>query len=129
MATLTTKLTLTSSNATTDALNLSLSDPLTVTEPLIGISRVDAPASSSSALEIVSNTAVAKYIYIKNTGTQSDGSTAATHELKVKLGTVASIRLAAGEFCFFPVEPSLAVNLHSEGSQLIITEYAYWTRG
>ena len=41
MATVTAKLTLTSSNATSDALNLSVSDVLSTTTPSVGLSRLD----------------------------------------------------------------------------------------
>ncbi len=53
MATLITKLTLTSSNATSDALNLTTTDTLTTTEPAINVARVS--ISQSSATEILTD--------------------------------------------------------------------------
>ena len=66
MATLTAKLTLTSGNATSDALNLSVSDILATQEPAISAARIS--ISHSSPTEILTTAqALRTYVYIKNT--------------------------------------------------------------
>ena len=66
MATLTAKLTLTSSNATSDALNLSVSDVLTVGEPVVNISRISLVGDAAAAT-LFENNATTTYVYLKNT--------------------------------------------------------------
>ena len=66
MATLTAKLTLTSSNATSDTLNLTATDTLTTQEPAINVARIS--ISQSAATEILTTAqALRTYVYIKNT--------------------------------------------------------------
>ena len=64
MATLTTKLTLTSANATSDALNLTSTDTLSVGEPTTGISRKS--IATGSAQSVLASNSAFSYVYIKN---------------------------------------------------------------
>ena len=55
MATLTAKLTLTSANATTDSLNLNVSETLTVGEPAVNVSRVSVLHSAATDILVAAN--------------------------------------------------------------------------
>ena len=125
MATLTTKLTLTSSS-TSDTLNLSVSDTLTVTDPLQGLSKVAIEGSGGSDTTLVASSASNKYVYLRHTGFKDDG-TATTAEVVVDFGTTDSIRLSTGEFAFFPAKASTAITAVSNHTSTILVEYAYWT--
>ena len=98
MATLTPTLTLTSTDATSDALSITVTDSLTVTNPSINIARasilhtgetelLSAAAHSTAADEI--------YFYVRN----MDGTNFV--DVKNAGGTVFA-KLRAGEFMFFP---------------------------
>ena len=65
MATLTAKLTLTSNNATSDALNLTATDTLTTTNPQINVARISAPHDSVTTL-LTTDQAAHTYVYLKN---------------------------------------------------------------
>ena len=128
MATLTTKLTLNSS-ATSDTLNVSATSTLTVTDPIQGLSKIAIEGSAGSDTTLVASSAGNKYVYIKHTGYQSDGSTATSNEVVVDFGTTDSIRLSTGEFTFFPAKASTAITGIASGLTTIVVEYAYWTKG
>ena len=119
MATLVTKLTLTSSNATSDALNLTTTDTLTTTEPAINVARVS--ISQSSATEILTTAqALRTYVYIKNTDNDNF----------VKVSTAGGVTfgvLNPGEFMFFPLWPDTGFELQADTAACIV-EYGYWTK-
>ena len=128
MATLTPKLTLSSSDAIADeTLSLSVTDTLTIGAPSTGVSKVALAVSGGSDTTLVASSANNKYVYIKHTGVQADGSTATSNEVVVDFGTTDSIRLNTGEFAFFPAKASTAITAISNSTQTIIVEYAYWT--
>ena len=127
MATLTPTLTLVSTDVTTDALSLSVTDALTVGAPSIGISKVAIAVAGGSDTTLVASSAGNKYVYIKHTGFQSDGSTASNNEIVVDFGTTDSIRINSGEFAFFPAKASTAITAISNHTSTILVEYAYWT--
>ena len=129
MATLTPTLTLASSDATSDALALSVTDSLTVTNPSIGISKVATAVAGGSDVTIVASSASNKYVYIKHTGYQADGSTSSSNEVVVDFGTTDSIRLNAGEFAWFPAKANTAITVISNHTSTNLVEYAYWTAG
>ena len=130
MATLIPTLTLISSDATSDALNFTVTDSLTTGSPILSLSRTAAEASSGSGVALLaSSIAGNKYFYIKHTALQSDGSTASTGDCIVSIAGNDSIRLAPGEFGFFPIKASLSLSVQSNTSHTIIVEYAYWTKG
>ena len=129
MATLKPTLSLSSTDASTDALSFSVTDSLTVGPPSKGISRVNAGTAGGDTIIKPAGTATA-YMYIKHTGT-TDGSTATTNTVDVEdTDNVAFARLSAGEFMFLPY--SKAGN--SKGVQLQTTagtvqvEYAFFTK-
>ena len=134
MATLQPTLTLTSQDATSDALSFTVTDSLTITTPLIGLSKAVATATPGDTTIVPAGTVVV-YLYVKHTGT-TDGSTSTVRQVDVEFTTGEAIaRLSAGEWLFMPVhhaEASVGVNLHvqhSSSSDVVQMEYAYWTKG
>jgi len=101
----------------------------TIVAPMIGVSKMVAPASGSTEENIVPSGTDNQYTYIKHTGFQADGTTATTNQLSVLFGAVDCIRLKAGEFAFFPCKSDVLVNVESSSSHAIQVEYAYWTAG
>ena len=119
MAILTAKLTLQSSNATSDALNLTVTDSLVTQEPAINVARIS--ISHSSATEILTTAqALRTYVYIKNTDSTNF----------VKVSTAAGVTfgvLNPGEFMFFPLWPDTGFELQADTAACIV-EYGYWTK-
>ena len=105
MATLVTKLTLTSSNATSDTLNLTTTDTLTITEPSIPVARTTVTTVGANNIIQPATDGQTYYVYVKHVG---DSGT-----LNVELtGDVVIGKLAVREFMFMRVGGhSLAVKL------------------
>lgn len=120
MATLTPTLTLSSTDATSDALSLSVSLGLTVTDPSVGISRKTITTADNQEL-VDEATSGVFYFYAKNMDTTNF----------VVLQTTASVqyaRLSPGEFCFFPVNDSNGLEARADTASCVL-EYAYWKKG
>jgi len=92
MATLIPTLTLSSSDATTDALSFSITNSLNITQDVVGPSKVKL---TTSDLEIGPTSYGKSYVYLKNT----DDTIAINIEITDGNSTM---QLAAGEFAFFP---------------------------
>ena len=110
------------------SLSLSVTDTLTVTDPMVGISRVACTVTGASTI-ILPSVDATRYVYIKNTGLDaSDVATTAT--IKVETGDGARvIDLATDEFCFLPHHAEAAGILQLEASaDTVIAEYGYWTK-
>ena len=121
MATLTPTLTLTSSDATSDTLSLSVTDSLTVTAPSVGISKITITTADNQELVDEATGSAIHYFYAKNTDTTNF----------VVLQTTASVqyaRLSPGEFAFFPVNDSNGLEARADTASCIL-EYAYWKKG
>ena len=118
-----------SSNATSDALNLSVSDVLTTTNPTIPVARTSVSTTGANNIIQPATDGQTYYVYVKHTGVDASGA-AVTSTLNVELtGDVVFGKLAAGEFCFLPVGGhSLVVQLQASAST-IVAEYAYFTKG
>jgi hypothetical protein len=143
MATLKPTLTLTSTSGSSGvsedaSLALSVTDTLTVTDPMVGVSRISCNLVGGNQI-ILPDLDVTRYVYIKNTGLDGDDA-ATTASLKVETGNnTRIIDLAADEFCFFPHHGESngliqleANSLNADGttaSGTVIAEYAYWTKG
>ena len=92
MATLIPTLTLSSADATTDLINFSVVDNLTITGKVIGLSRV---VTSTGDLTLLASSSYSRsYVYLKNI----DDSIA----MDVDFGSTASFNIRPGEFAFFP---------------------------
>ena len=129
MATLSTSLTLTSKTTSTDQLALTVADDLTVGAPSVGISRVALEVNGGSDTVIKpAGSAGNHFLYVKHTGFQGDGSTVATAAVVLKLASASLSVLTPGEWSFFNVINSGAINAISSSSETILLEYAYWTK-
>ena len=114
MATLTPTLTLKSSDATSDTLDFSVTDSLSVTGDTVSISRI---ALSTSDLTLLTTSYGKSYVYFKNT----DSSIVMT----IQFGGDSTFTLGAGEFAFFPWNGGAnIVALSASGTPLL--EYALW---
>tara|TARA_A100001201_G_scaffold54493_1_gene53085 strand:+ start:263 stop:658 length:396 start_codon:yes stop_codon:yes gene_type:complete len=130
MATLDATLTLASTDLSSDNLSMTVTDSLTVGPPQQSISMIIASTTGGDNIILPAGTAVA-YVYVKHTGFQTDGTTASTDNCDVEdTDDVAFMRLAPGEFAFFPYNKAGA----SKGVQLQMTggnariEYAFFTK-
>ena len=110
------------------SLSLSVNDTLTVTDPMIGISRV-ACTTTGNATIILPDLDTTRYVYIKNTGLDaSDTATTATIKVETANNT-RIIDLGADEFCFFPHKAENSGLIQLEASaDTVIAEYGYWTK-
>ena len=119
MATLVKTLSLTSTDTSSDALALSVSDSVTVTSPSIDVARTSIATGSAQSL-IASNSAFT-YVYIK---VVSGANT--TDFLQVKIDGNVVFKVRVGEFAFFPLYNSLAITAESYGGATTV-EYGFWS--
>ena len=129
MATLIPTLSLTSSDATSDQLDFSDIDTLTIKAPSSSLSQVVVDTTGANNIIVAANDNKQTWVFIRHTGT-TDGSTTTTAHCDVELtGDVAVGTLKPGEFCFFPFcgnGSSVGVQLQAVGSSVQM-EYAYWS--
>ena len=110
------------------SLSLSVTDTLTVTDPMMGISRVACTATGNETI-ILPDLDSTRYVYIKNTGLDAS-DTATTDTVKVETANnTRIINLSADEFCFFPhkAENSGLIQLEASANTVVV-EYGYWTK-
>ena len=113
MATLTAKLTLTSASATSDILNLTVTDTLTIAQKVIAPSRV---VTSTSDLTLFASSSYSRsYVYLKN----MDSSIA----MDIDFGSTASFNLKPEEFAFFPWHASQNIVVAADSGTPVL-EYA-----
>jgi len=128
MATLTPTLTLSSTDATTDLLNFSVTDSLSVTAPHIGLAKISVSTTGANNIIQPATDGQTYYVYVRHTGVDASGSDVTT-TLNIELtGDVVIGKLAVGEFMFMPIGGhSLGVQLQAS-SGTIVAEYAYFTK-
>ena len=130
MATLTPTLSLVSTDASSNEINFSVTDTLTVTDPQVGLSKVAATTTGGDTV-ILSSHSSNRYLYLRHTGKDaSDSATSQTLQVEIE-NNKSFAELAAEEWMFVPVGQnggSVAVQLEAT-SGTIIAEYAYWTKG
>ena len=120
MATLTPTLTLVSTNASTDALSISVTDSLTVGNPAINVARQEvATTGQFNILTAADNTSIT-YVYVKNI----DSTNVIT--LKDDAGN-SLIDLSPEEFAFFPVKDATGLEATANAAACVL-EYGYWTK-
>ena len=95
MATLTSKLTLTSTTATSDTLNLSSTDTLTFSNDVI---QKRMATSTTAAVFLAAADYGKSYLYLKNLSTDTDERI----DIRATTGGTDIVMLGAGEFCFMP---------------------------
>ena len=124
MATLTPTLTLTSTDATGDELNLTVTDSLTTGNPAINIARASIlHTAETELLSAAAHSAIANdvYFYVKN----MDG----TNFVVVKsAGGADFAKLRAGEFMFLPLKLAAGLEVQADTASCNV-EYAYWKKG
>lgn len=120
MATLTGKLTLTSNNATSDALNLSVSKTLVVGEPIVALSRQSIATSGQFNILTAADNTDITYVFVKNTDS--------TNIITLKDDSANNfLDLGPGEFAFFPVKGGIGLEATANTAACIL-EYAHWTK-
>lgn len=131
MPTIKATLTLTAAagQVSTNALSLTETDTLTVDPiPGVGISRAALAASGGTAVTLIPSTSETKFLYVKNTALQADGSTPTTHVVEVLIGSNSVLRVHPNEWAWVPIVASAAVTAVGSSTHLILVEYAYFTR-
>lgn len=119
MAVITPTLTITSSEVLSDTINLSVTDDLTVVQPL-AFARVTVLHSAPTILQAASTGTY--YLYVKNIGTNSR-----VVDIRIADDSVFA-SLAVGEFCFIPMKVDVGIELLAlVGSEIV--EYAYFKKG
>ena len=119
MATLTPTLTLVSTDATSDALSLTVTDSLTITNPSTNMARAAVLHTGETVLLAGSDQATDAYFYIKNL------DTANFVQVKSDAGAIFS-RLRAGEFLFVNVKEAVGIEVQADTATCEV-EYGYWT--
>jgi hypothetical protein len=124
MGTLTTKLTVSGSAADYgSALNLSVSDSLSVDSPSRGLSRIDVAAAATEVLFADSGANGTTFLYVKNNNTSGSGYV----ELQIDNGNATFGTLENGEWAWIPVDSNEGVQVLGAGATVEV-EFAYWTR-
>lgn len=129
MANITATLTLHSTNITSDELNLSVSDVLSIKSPSVGVSKTTITTTGANHIIVPANDNKQTWVYVKHTGEDGAGA-AVTTEVEVELtGNVAIGTLKTGEWLWFPHcgnGGSTGIQLQSSGGNIEV-EYAYWS--
>jgi len=132
MATLTPKLTLTSTDATSDELKFTVTDSLTVTAPHNGLSQMIADQTGANNIVVPATGGTITYFYCRHTGT-TDGVTTTAQLVDVEeTGDAAFARLGAGEWLFLPFchhGGDVGIQFQVAHASSVLMEYAYWTKG
>lgn len=120
MATIQATLNITSSDATSEALNLPQTKAITVTNPIQNTSRIDISAGAAETI-IPASKAATTYVYLKNTDNTNslDLAEAAT---SVSFGT-----LGPEEWAFLPIKASVGLEIDASASTVTL-EYGIWTQ-
>ena len=119
MGTVTTKLTLTSSDTLSDSLNLSLSNILSTTNPA-EMSRITVSHSSPTVLAAASTGA--HYVYIKNISSTN------TKPVDIRTaGNTAYGQIATGEFAWIPAKVNIGIEVIAIDESVVV-EYAIFKK-
>jgi len=118
--TLTPTLTIASTDTSSDALSFSVTDALTVGEPMRGISRISVSHSSKTDLLPKASQPTQTYIYLKNTDS--------SNHIELYTGDEELFgSLFPGEFAFFPVHGGEGFKLQADTAACVV-EHGYWTK-
>jgi len=126
MATLTPTLSLVSTDASSDNLNFSVDSTLTTTHTSQGPGKISCATSSGTALLTTGQTSIA-YVYFKNTGKLAADGADTTNVITLSDGTNDFMVLGAGEFAFFPLKGSTALQATST-TAAVVGELAFYTK-
>ena len=118
MATLKTTLTLSSNDAMSDVLSVTVTDRLATTNPT-EFSRKS--IATGSAQSVIASNSAFSYVYLKViSGANS------TDWLQVLLGGDAKLKIRVGEFAFLPLYNAQAITAEAQGGACVV-EYGYWS--
>ena len=123
MATLKPKLTLTSVDAMTDEINITLSDNLTILNPVeMGKINITTGAGSAGDNTLIPDTdSNVYYVFLKNTDT--------TNFVLVRRDNASNfMKLHAGEFAFFPLAESIGLEMQAD-TDTVKVQYGYFKKG
>jgi len=118
MATLKVGLTLTSNDALSDVLGVTVNDTLTVTNPT-ELSRKS--IATGSAQSVIASNSAFSYVYLKVIS-----STNSAAWLQVLLGGDAKLKMRVGEFAFLPLYNAQAITAEAQTAACVV-EYGYWS--
>ena len=120
MATLSQQLIITSTTTSSDALSISTSDSLNVTEPSINVARISiATGSAQTILPALAGTDT--YVYIK-----AISGTASTDYVDIEVGGSVLFQLRIGENLWFPLYGNKLIRGQAYGNAVIV-EYGQWS--
>jgi hypothetical protein len=119
MATVTSKLTLTSTNALTDSLSMSLTNTLSTTDPA-EMSRIS--VLHSGPTELAAASTGAHYVYIKNISSTNSKPV----DIRIAAGTAYG-QIATGEFAWIPCKVNLGVEVIAI-DETVVVEYAIFKK-
>ena len=120
MATLISKLTLSSSNATSDTLNVTVTDTLSVGEPSVSLSRISLVGDATASDILTASNSTTTYVYVKNTD--------ATNHIKLYTGASELFGIIwPGQFSFFSIIDGEGLKVQANTGNCIL-EYGYWTK-
>lgn len=123
MATLTSKLTLASSGAMSDVLNISLTDSLIITDPVeIGKVNITTGAGTVGRNTLIpASDSNAYYVYLKNTDD--------TNFVLVRRDNGSNfMKLHAGEFAFFTLAESIGLEMQAD-TDTVKVEFGLFKKG
>ena len=136
MATITARLTLTGTGATSDVLGIDKSKALTVTNPTVQVGTTNLTTTFATTISDLNGTLNTKdtYLYIMNTSSGTETISAQT--LATQSGTCTDCTLAQspltklgkGEFALIPLEALAHVQFKASAVTAVL-EYGFWTRG
>ena len=115
----TTQLSISSSNATSDILSIVVNKTLSTKEPIVGIAR--ASVATGAYTELVAKTATdITYLYVKNTDS--------TNVLVLADDAGNDVMdVSPGEFAFIPVKATKGLKVKAAGAA-VVAEYALFTK-
>tara|TARA_R100001015_G_C4625866_1_gene184572 strand:- start:1111 stop:1473 length:363 start_codon:yes stop_codon:yes gene_type:complete len=120
MATLTPTLTLTSTDATSDALSITVTDSLTTANPQTNIARKSILHTGPTNILTTADSAIT-YVYLKNLDS--------TNIITVKIDdATAFLDLSPGEFAFMPLKGAVGLECQANSATCVL-EYGYWAKG
>lgn len=122
MATVTPTLTLVSTDALVDKLNLSVNKSLTITGDAIYGSAVMAQGSDFTLSP--KGSPVNTYVYLRNMSTDTTAKGSSNDDIDVEFGSTSIATLAPGEFLFMPWNGSTGLGMHSIRTGTPTLEYA-----
>ena len=132
MATLIPTLSLTSDDATSDTLDFTVIDSLSIKAPSANLATIIADQTGANNIVVPLTGGTITYFFCRHTGT-TDGSTTTSQLVDVEeTGDAAFARLGPGEWMFLPFchhAGNVGIQFQVNHASNVQMEYAYWTKG